>query len=79
MFEHRILKKILILTLFVYVGYFASSLLTAKRLYFENRNQIKDELNTFIYHDRIFRDDVAGVPESDYDVVIYNRVAKCGK
>ena len=79
MFEHRILKKILFLSLLVYVGYFTSSLLTSKELHFENRNQIKDELNKFIYHDRTFRADVADVPQSDYDVVIYNRVAKCGK
>ena len=79
MFEHRIVKKILFLSLLVYVGYFTSSLLTSKQLHFENRNQIKDELNKFIYHDRTFRADVADVPQSAYDVVIYNRVAKCGK
>ena len=79
MFEHRIIKKILILFLCFYVGYYATGLTVKRKLYFESRNQIKDELNNFIYHDSKFRDEVKHVPKSKYDIVIYNRVAKCGE
>ena len=50
-----------------------------KSVFFDNRNQIKDELNKFIYRDAILQNNFQNDFESDFDVVLYNRVAKCGK